>query len=228
MNSAIAIKSSTTLHILDCGFGLGFLVETPGGLFLIDCGSPGQEMKVLEKMHELGRSDLKLIWITHAHYDHYGSAAVLRELTGAQIGVHPADAGDLAAGKSRLGTPRKYGFAYMAIQPLVNTAWRLKSISPDFTLEDGESLERFGLNATIFYTPGHTPGHTSVVLEEGITFAGDLIGGFPRPALQSLLATDWHQLPASLAHLQDADPEWVYSGHSHRPVPGDLFQQIAA
>src|SRR5659263_83973 len=87
MNSAMNAKSSITLHILDCGFGLGFLVEAPGGLFLIDCGSPGQHQKVLEKMHELGRSDLKLIWITHAHYDHYGSAAALRDLTGARIGV---------------------------------------------------------------------------------------------------------------------------------------------
>src|SRR5512133_2255576 len=145
MNLAMSQKSSTTLHILDCGFGLGFLVEAPTGLFLIDCGSPGQEQKVLEKMHELGRSDLKLIWITHAHYDHYGSAADLRELTGAQIGIHPADADDLAAGKSHLGTARRYGFVYKIIQPVVNAVWHLKPTKPDFTLEDGESLDRFGL-----------------------------------------------------------------------------------
>jgi glyoxylase-like metal-dependent hydrolase (beta-lactamase superfamily II) len=49
-------------------------------------------------MKELGRTDLKAIWITHAHYDHYGSAATLRRATGARIGVHPADANYLVRG----------------------------------------------------------------------------------------------------------------------------------
>jgi hypothetical protein len=35
-------------------------------------------------------------------------------------------------------------------------------------------------------------------------------------------------LPGSLAHLQAAQPEWVYSGHSKQPMPGSIFQQIKA
>lgn len=215
-----------TLHILDCGLGLGFLLETSRGLFLIDCGSPGQELKVLEKMKELGRTDLKLIWITHAHYDHYGSAAALRKLTGARIGAHSADAESLTCGRSPLGTPRQYGFIYFIAQPLVSLALPLHPTPPDFTLEDGDSLESYGLEAVAVHTPGHTPGHSSLLLKNGTAFAGDLIGGSAHPHVQSLLATDWSQLSGSLDHLQAAQPDWVYSGHSHHPVPGSLFQQI--
>jgi hydroxyacylglutathione hydrolase len=216
------------IHLLNCGLGLAFLIELPQGLFLIDSGSPGQHGRVLAKMKALGRSDLKMIWITHAHYDHYGSAAALRELTGAQIGVHPADAQNLEKGQSPLGTTRRYGFLLRLALPLVNRVKPLPATAPDFTLEDGETLERFGLDATVLHTPGHTPGHTSLLLPGGIAFAGDLIAGVPKKRVQYLVATDWSQLPASLARLQAIRPEWVYSGHSNQPMPGIVFQQIKA
>jgi hydroxyacylglutathione hydrolase len=216
------------IHPLKCGFGMAFLIEAPQGLYLCDSGSPGQQDHVLAKMKALGRSDLKAIWITHAHYDHYGSAAALRELTGAQIGVHPADAHSLLIGQSPLGIPHAYGSILTRILPLVNRLRPLPATPPDFTLEDGETLERFGWDATVLHTPGHTPGHTCLLLSGGIAFGADLIAGVPKKRVQYLVATDWSQLPGSLARLQAAQPEWVYSGHSIQPMPGSIFQQIKA
>jgi hydroxyacylglutathione hydrolase len=214
------------IHPLRCGLGTAFLIETPKGLYLIDSGSPGQQNRVLKKMREIGRSDLKLIWVTHAHYDHYGSAAALRELTGARIGVHSADAADMAAGRSLIGSSRRYGFIYPPAQRMAMLINPLAKTPPDFTLEDGDTLAAYGLNAVVLHTPGHTPGHSCLRLEGGIVFAGDLLGGFPRPALQSLLATDWRQLPGSLAKLRAAGAKWVYLGHSPRPLEGSLLQGI--
>jgi glyoxylase-like metal-dependent hydrolase (beta-lactamase superfamily II) len=175
MSLVIALHGTMRLHILDCGLGLGFLIENQQGLYLIDCGSPRQESKVLAKMKELGRNDLKLIWISHAHYDHYGSAAALRERTGAPIGVHPADAEFLHRGLSPLGSPRGYGFIYPLLQPLARWILPLKPAAPDFTLEDGQTFEHFGLDATLLHTPGHTPGSSTVLLAEGTAFASDLL-----------------------------------------------------
>jgi glyoxylase-like metal-dependent hydrolase (beta-lactamase superfamily II) len=207
------------IHPISCGFGYAFLIEVPSGLFLVDSGSPGQEAQVLAKMKEIGRADLKAIWITHAHYDHYGSAAALRKATGAAVGVHPADAGYLAAGLSPLGSPCSYGFIYPLAQRLLGHTTSLPAITPDFTLEDGETLEDFGLRATVLHTPGHTPGHTCLLLEGGIALVGDLIGAFPWPRRQSLLATDWSQLQGSLDHLKSAHPQWIYTGHFARKIP---------
>ena len=216
------------IHPLSCGLGFAFLIEDSHGLFLIDSGSPGQRHRVLAKMRELGRTDLKLIWITHAHYDHYGSALALRELTGAPIGVHPADVQYLATGQSPLGTPHHFGFIFSLVLPMLNQIRPLPATSPDFTLQDGETLERFGMNASILHTPGHTPGHSCLLLPDGTTFSGDLIGRNPRPRLQYLVATDWSQLPHSLARFQAACPEWTYSGHSPRPIPGKVLQEISS
>jgi hydroxyacylglutathione hydrolase len=214
------------IHPLACGFGVAFLLEAPNGLFLIDGGSPGEQERVLQKMKELRRNDLKLIWITHAHYDHYGSAAALRELTEASIGVHPADAGSLINGKTPLGTSHYYGFIFSLVLPMLARRQPLPATSPDFTLEDGETLDRFGLNASVLHTPGHTPGHTCLLLPDGTAFAGDLIGRFFGPRLQYLAATDWSQLADSLRRFQAVRPEWIYTGHSRRPLPGRTLQRI--
>jgi hydroxyacylglutathione hydrolase len=206
--------------------GIAFLIESAHGLFLIDTGSPDQEDHVLAKMRALGRTDLKLIWITHAHYDHYGSAAALREQTGARIGVHPLDAGSLRSGLSPLGSAHAYGFFFPLAQQVANQIHPLRVTPPDFTLEDGETLDSFGLNASLLHTPGHTPGHTCLLLADGTAFAADLIARKPWPRLQGLLATDWSQLPGSLARLQSVRPQWVYTGHSPHKMPGALIHQI--
>lgn len=216
------------IHPLSTGLGLSFLVETNAGLFLVDSGSPGQQEVVLAKMRALGRTDLRVIWITHAHYDHYGSAAALRALTGAPIGAHPADAEFMHSGTSPLGTSRAYGFIYPPAQRVVSRLRGLQTTPPDFLLDDSQTLERYGLNATVLFTPGHTPGHTCLLLEDGTVFAADLIGGFPWPRLQGLLATDWDLLPASLARLQREQPCWVYTGHVKTPFPGERIMRIKA
>lgn len=212
------------IHPISCGLGYAFLVEMPSGLFLVDSGSPGQHGRVLAKMKALGREDLKLIWITHAHYDHYGSAAALRQQTGARIGVHPADAPSMARGESTLGSLRHYGRLFPLAQAALQRAWALPPTKPDFTLEDGETLAGFGLDATVLHTPGHTPGHSCLLLADGTAFAGDLLGRRSQPRLQALAATDWSQLPGSLARLQAESPLWVYSGHAAHPIPGMLLQ----
>ena len=216
------------IHPIPAGFGLSFLLEYPHGLYLIDSGSPGQQAAVLGKMRALDRDDLKLIWITHAHYDHYGSAAALRERTGAPIGVHPADGESMQRALSPLGTSRGRGAVLILANALLARIRPLTPTRPDFLLDDGGTLERFGLNATILHTPGHTPGHTCVLLEDATAFAADLLARNPRPRLQDLLATDWSQLPGSLARLQAAHPEQVYTGHSHKPITGMILQLIKA
>ena len=214
------------IYPISCGFGIGFLIETTKGLFLIDTGSPGQQEKVLSKMRKLGRSDLKLIWITHAHYDHYGSADALRRTTGAVIGVHPADAASLTAGLSPLGTSRRHGFLMKFALRLLEQIQPLPPTQPDITIDDGSSLENYGLNATVMHTPGHTPGHTCILLEGGIVFAGDLIGKFINARRQQFLATNWSLLSTSLEKLKAIKPELIYTGHSKTPISGELLKRI--
>ena len=214
------------IYPIPCGFGYSFLIASQNGMVLVDSGLPGQEDHILNEIKQLGRSDLRAIWITHAHYDHYGSAEALRAMTGALIGVHPDDAESLANGVSPLGSCKGRGHAYPPLQRVFEYFRPLPKTIPDFTLRDGGSLLKFGLDARVLHTPGHTPGHSCLILENGVVFSGDLFGSIPRLTLQCLLATDWRQLPVSLARLQSTNAKRIYLGHSKKPITREKLLQV--
>ena len=63
-----------------------YLLEA-GSLYLIDSGVFGSEKQIIDSIHAIGRdaSELKGIFLTHAHPDHIGSAAWFQEHTGCSV-----------------------------------------------------------------------------------------------------------------------------------------------
>lgn len=213
------------IHSITMGLAPAYLIESEAGLVLVDAGLPGQSPRVLRRMRRLGRSDLRLIFITHAHLDHYGSAAALRRLTGAPIAVHSADADALASGTSPIGTTRGWG---RVAWPILRRFERLlphEPTPPDVLLNDGDDLHAYGLDAVVVHTPGHTPGSSSLLIEGRLAFVGDLISTAGWPRVQRSYAHDWALIPQSLARVQALRPEWVYPGHGG-PLRGEALQQM--
>ena len=203
-----------------------YLLENEHGYYLVDAGPPHYEKKVLRAIREREKKDLKLIFITHAHIDHYGSAAAIRRMTGAPIAIHTADREALASGKTEIGSARGRGrltglWLRFALQFL-----RSEPIQPDLTFKDGQTLAAFGLDAYVLHTPGHTPGSSSLIVENRLAFVGDLLTTRGYPHLQNLYAQNWSQLPASLERLQALNLEWIYTGHGRRPMSGDELRAI--
>ncbi len=214
------------VHTLSLGTAPAYLIEGQAGLWLVDAGSPRHEQRVLRQMRTLGREDLRLIFITHAHLDHYGSAAALRRLTGAPIAVHRADATAMADGETRLGQVRGRGRWMRVLLPLVSLYLQPEPTEADLLLDDGDDLRAFGLEAVVLHTPGHTPGSSCLLVERRLAFAGDLISANGRPHAQCFFADDWPLVARSLARLQAAAPAWVYAGHGSRPVSGQVLQSL--
>jgi glyoxylase-like metal-dependent hydrolase (beta-lactamase superfamily II) len=211
------------IHPLTLGFVQAYLIETPDGLFLVDCGMPGQEKKILPAMQRLGRQDLKLIFITHAHADHTGSAAALKRLTGAQVAVHRLDAEALMTAKM---PARSRGWLLRHVMAVLTRVIRLQPVQPDIVLEDGDSLERYGLPGKALHTPGHSPGSCCLVLEDGSGFVGDLVSTTGEPHLQHDIVDDWGQLHASYERLRGLGLEQVYVGHGQRSLSGSELKAL--
>ena len=205
------------IHPLTLGFVQAYLIETPDGLFLVDCGMPGQQKNILPVMQRLGRQDLKLIFITHAHADHTGSAAALKKLTGAQVAIHRLDAEALRTAKM---PARGRGWLLRQVMALMTRVIRLQPLQPDILLEDGDSLEQYGLPGKVVHTPGHSPGSSCLVLEDGRAFVGDLMSTTGNPHLQHDIVDDWGQLHASYQRLRGLSLEQVYVGHGQRSLSG--------
>jgi len=83
-----------------------------------------------------------------------------------------------------------------AVQRLATNALpllRLPGIAASVAPADGERLDRFGLPGALYYTPGHSEWCVSLVLDDGTTFAGDLIigaGHMTRVVAPPAMATD--------------------------------------
>jgi hydroxyacylglutathione hydrolase len=195
-------------------------------LVLVDAGLPGEERAILRRIRAAGGGHLRLIVITHAHLDHYGSAAALRRLTGAPIAIHRADGEALARGETPLGSARSWGKVVQVLLPLFERVLRPEPTSADLRMEEGDSLEQFGLEATVVHIPGHTPGSICLVVEGQFGFVGDLVSTNGRPHVQHLYAQDWSLLQESLHRLRGLGLVRLYPGHGRRWLDGQALARL--
>jgi glyoxylase-like metal-dependent hydrolase (beta-lactamase superfamily II) len=140
---------------------------------------PKRAGRILAALHEIRRrpSDVRAIVLTHHHVDHTGSVRALASATGAPVLLHGADASIVrgAAPPPRANratlSGRILGPAIDRLQPRVDPPARLTEI------DDGESLP-FAGGIRVVHTPGHTPGHVSLLIESRrVLIAGDAAGG---------------------------------------------------
>lgn len=220
---------------------------------LVDAGYPGMEERILDAILAAGEepSRLSLIIITHAHTDHYGSAAALRLITGASVACGDRDAADMKSGIDRHLTPvcPSGVFASRFLSRLPKSPVRKYALEPDLIFSGPAELSRWGLDATIVPAPGHTPGSIAVVpgtaaatawtLVSGLppeapfiaelpwAVVGDLVFGrftAPRRARLPLFAADAASLASNLRVFTETDV--VYPGHGG-PLRGSDLAAVA-
>lgn len=84
-----------------------------------------------------------------------------------------------------------------------------------------QSLSEFGIDGKIIFTPGHTHGSVSVLLDSGEAFVGCLIHNKApfvfKPSLP-IYAMDISLLKESLKMMIDRGAKILYPGHG-KPVP---------
>jgi len=153
------LPGTENITLISYVFSNIYLIESESGLIVVDTGIPGSTGKVLRKIKKLGYNpkDLHTIILTHAHFDHFGSAAGLQARTGAVVAGHGAD--KLSYEKGGLGImPRPLSLIQDRVTP--STAWLLgaRGVKIDSLLVDGDQIGEW----QVLHTPGHTPGTISL------------------------------------------------------------------
>ena len=166
---------------------------------------PGGEGETLLKEIELSRVTLEAIWITHAHVDHVGAIASIKDRWNVPVYLHPADRRLYeAAGRQA----EVYGVPFE------------EPPAPDEELVDGQKLKIGNAEMSVMHAPGHSPGHV-VIHGNGIALVGDCLfaGSIGRTDLPM---SNPQQLSESLKKIASLPPETVvYPGHGPDTTIGE-------
>ncbi|MER6733746.1 MBL fold metallo-hydrolase [Streptomyces puniciscabiei] len=166
------------------GHTLVYVVATDRGPVLVDTGwdDPASWDTLVAGLAACGTAAEEVygVVITHHHPDHHGLSARVREVSGAWVAMHAADTAVVR--RTREARPERW-FAYMSgklaaagapeehLAPLraPRTPRALPGLSPalpDREIVPGELLDLPGRRLRAIWTPGHTPGHVCLHLEE--------------------------------------------------------------
>ena len=169
---------------------LAYAFEVPDGVVLVDPGwNAAEALAALEEgLGSFGAKleDVRGVLVTHLHPDHYGLAGRVREVSGAWVGLHPADAAlipgryeDVDELLERIsGWLAQTGAPAEDLAELRDASMQLRRFvvvaRPDVPLADGDRPDLPGWRLRAVHTPGHTPGHLCFVEERtGVVLTGD-------------------------------------------------------
>ena len=198
---------------------------------MIDGGMP-KKLKVFKRVLtslDINPSDIKLIVLTHSHFDHSGSAQEIREFTGAKIAIHESERTYLEDGGMII--PKGVNTLGKLTQPLFFPIFKnlpFPKFTPDILITDKPyPLNQFGIDGNIIHTPGHTIGSISVILDSGEAFVGCMAhNGFPfriHPGLP-IYAQDIEAIKKCWKILIDRGIKMIYPGHG-KPFPVEVMKK---
>jgi metallo-beta-lactamase class B len=133
-----------------------YLIVTPKGLILINSSLEASVPLIRKSVEALGFrfTDIKILLISHAHYDHCAGSAMVKKLSGAKYFVMDADVPVVESGG-------REDFQYGADQSML-----FPSAKVDRILHDGDEARLGGTVLTAHLTAGHTRGTTTWTLDE--------------------------------------------------------------
>ncbi|HRH44872.1 MAG TPA: subclass B3 metallo-beta-lactamase, partial [Pyrinomonadaceae bacterium] len=179
-----------------------FLITTPKGHILINSDLEENVPQIKASVEKLGFnfSDIKILLISHGHWDHDAASDTIKKLTGAKYMVMDADVEEVESGGK---TDFQYGNEPIALY---------KPTKVDRILHDGDKVKLGGTVLTANLTPGHTKGCTTwtmKVKEAGKSYNVVIIGSpnvnpgynfFNNPSYPNM-ATDYEKMFSVLKTL---------------------------
>ena len=217
-------------------------IAAGSGIVLVDTGmhqpgSMGQLERAMEQVR-LRVEHVKLLLCTHAHSDHWGQAAPIRDRAGCEMWMHPshehatrtANDPELALAR-RIEVGRQSGVPAAALERYAGRMREIPSgiagvIEPDRPLVDGVEIETDLGTWFAYETPGHAPSHVCLFQpERRLMISGDhLLGRISLYFDYGWTPDPVEEFLSSLDVVERLDARLCLSGHG-KPfvdVPGHI------
>ena len=187
------------------------LVATPQGHILLDTGTQKMAAVVFPNIVKLGfkPGEIKLMLISHAHFDHMETMETIRRITGATVAALEAEVPALVSGHDLSS----------------NETWGQEPIQVGRVLKSGEDINLGGSTVKAIWTPGHTLGAAAYFIttrEDGRTYQ-IVYGGPPGPITgDPRYDTRPEDAFNSYKALRAMSPDILISGHPQGLFKGKL------
>ena len=203
-----------------CGMANAYLLHGDGGSILIDTGAEKYREKVAKACQNAG---VRLILLTHGHFDHCQSAAYLTRRLKCSIGIAGEDAALLERNEKRKVYGKGIWGRFYADASNRNIEQNeIEAVTPHVILEDGMSLGEYGVDAKTVKLPGHTAGSVGVLCDTGELFVGDAMQNILFPSA-AWCYEDYEKAKESAAIVRSMNAGKIFFGHGRvwNPVQGN-------
>jgi hydroxyacylglutathione hydrolase len=208
-----------TKHIIKpkrIGYSNSVLIVNGPHSVLVDTGVKGHlhQFEKLFKKNKLKPEDIKLIILTHTHYDHTGNLHGLKKLTGAKVLVHINEAENLKKGYMPIPTGRRFYTRFISDlgQKFMPKFASPEPFTPDLINNDEFDLSPYGIDGKVISTPGHSAGSQAVVLGKTL-ISGDNFMNMFYGVVFPHFAENPQLLIQSWERIFNMGIEEIYPGH---------------
>lgn len=202
------------IHRIKCGNGNCYIIENGTNGILVDTGKKEFIDNVLESCK---RYSVKLIVLTHAHFDHAENAARISDSMGIPIAMNENDRNLISSNTNQsLSAATIPGKIVLAASLREFSVRTMPEFKPDILLRDGDTLSNYEIDAQIIGLPGHTDGSIGIDVEHKHLIVGDALMNMFYPTV-SMLYHNIKEMTESAGKISGMGKRTIYFGHG-KPV----------
>lgn len=195
-----------------------YIVSDGKKAILFDTSSGDSQTEVLDAV---SKYDLKLVVLSHPHFDHAENAALISERFNVPVAYNKADDEIFDDYDSQpLKSYGIVGFVVLKISLKVLKETKVKRPSSCSFVKEGDTLADYGFpDIKVVELPGHTKGSIGLLVNDSAILVGDALDNWIRPSVGHLFY-DLNVLKKTADKIRSYGHRRIYYGHGK---PTDKF-----
>ena len=195
-----------------------YIVSDGKKAILFDTSSGDSQTEVLEAV---SKYDLKLVVLSHPHFDHAENAALISKQFNVPVAYNKADDEIFDNYDSQpLKSYGLVGFVVLKMSLKVLRETKVNRPSDYFYVKDGETLGEYGFpDIRVVELPGHTKGSIGLLVGDSAILVGDALDNWIRPGVGHLFY-DLDVQKKTADKIRSYGHRRIYYGHGK---PTDKF-----
>ena len=212
-------EKMTEIKRIKCGTDNCYLVIDGGKAILVDTAS---KQNLDQVVAECDKYEMKLIVLTHVHFDHAENAAELSRRYGIPVAIHRKDE-ELFESFDRqpLKSSGLVGRVVLGLSLKVLKNTHVERPDHLIYVKDGDDLGTYGIDAKVIELPGHTLGSIGVDIEEKHLIVGDALDNWIIPGIGHLFY-DRCAVRKSADKIREMGDRTIYYGHG-KPTKNAMY-----